>query len=80
MSCDGCLDSRKRAFVGTFSIARLLLTSFISSMRRAIHALMHDGNASRRISDRFARPFRRYALFAKALEPAALDSDRGGTV
>ena len=35
--------------------------------RRAIHALMHDANVSRGLSDRFARPFRRYALFAKPL-------------
>jgi hypothetical protein len=35
--------------------------------RRAIHALMHDTNASRRISDRSARTFRRYALLSKAL-------------
>ena len=38
--------------------------------RRAIHALMHDDNVSRGLSDRFARPFRRYALFAKALASA----------
>jgi GNAT superfamily N-acetyltransferase len=35
--------------------------------RRAIHALMHDVNTSRGLSGRFARPFRRYALFAKRL-------------
>jgi GNAT superfamily N-acetyltransferase len=35
--------------------------------RRAIHALMHETNVSRRISDRYARTFRRYALLSKAL-------------
>jgi GNAT superfamily N-acetyltransferase len=35
--------------------------------RRAIHALMHDANGSRRISNRNARPIRRYALFARSL-------------
>jgi GNAT superfamily N-acetyltransferase len=35
--------------------------------RRAIHALMHDANPSNGLSGRFARPFRRYALFAKRL-------------
>jgi GNAT superfamily N-acetyltransferase len=35
--------------------------------RRAIHALMHDTNGSRRISDRNARPIRRYALFSRSL-------------
>ena len=35
--------------------------------RRAIHALMHDANASRRISGRYGRTIRRYALFARRL-------------
>ena len=35
---------------------------------RAIHALMHEQNASRNLSRRFAQPMRRYALFGKALE------------
>jgi GNAT superfamily N-acetyltransferase len=37
--------------------------------RRAIHALMHETNRSRRISDRHATTFRRYALLTKALAP-----------
>jgi predicted N-acetyltransferase YhbS len=37
--------------------------------RRAIHALMHETNASRRISGRYATTFRRYALLSKALVP-----------
>ena len=37
--------------------------------RRAIHALMHEANASRRISDRYARTFRRYALLSRSLAP-----------
>ena len=35
--------------------------------RRAIHALMHERNVSQNISRRYARPIRRYALFARAL-------------
>jgi GNAT superfamily N-acetyltransferase len=35
--------------------------------RRAIHALMHETNVSRRISSHFARTFRRYALFSRPL-------------
>ena len=35
--------------------------------RRAIHALMHDGNASTRISRRLGRPIRRYALLGREL-------------
>jgi GNAT superfamily N-acetyltransferase len=38
-----------------------------TGFRRAIHALMHDANGSRRISDRNARPIRRYALLSRAL-------------
>lgn len=38
--------------------------------RRAIHALIHEDNISRRISDRSARTIRRYALFSKGLAPA----------
>jgi GNAT superfamily N-acetyltransferase len=34
---------------------------------RAIHALMHETNKSRRISSHTAKPFRRYTLFAKRL-------------
>ena len=34
---------------------------------RAIHALMHESNASARLSARYATPFRRYALFARSL-------------
>lgn len=35
--------------------------------RRAIHALMHDANASVRISTHTAQPMRRYALLGRAL-------------
>jgi GNAT superfamily N-acetyltransferase len=38
-----------------------------AGFRRAIHALMHEANPSRRISRRSAREFRRYALFARRL-------------
>ena len=34
---------------------------------RVIHALMHESNASGRLSARYATPFRRYALFARPL-------------
>jgi GNAT superfamily N-acetyltransferase len=35
--------------------------------RRAIHALMHDTNVSRRLSDRYARTIRQYALLSRSL-------------
>jgi hypothetical protein len=34
---------------------------------RIIHALMHETNLSRRISERYARTIRRYALFSRSL-------------
>ncbi len=37
--------------------------------RRAVHALMHETNRSRRISDRYAQTFRRYALLSRSLVP-----------
>jgi GNAT superfamily N-acetyltransferase len=37
--------------------------------KNVIHALMHDSNHSRKISDRFARTIRRYTLYAKRLNP-----------
>ena len=36
--------------------------------RRAIHALFHEQNLSGRISGRYARPLRRYALFSRRLQ------------
>ena len=36
---------------------------------RAIHALIHETNASKRISDRYARTIRRYALYSRVLTP-----------
>jgi L-amino acid N-acyltransferase YncA len=38
-----------------------------AGFRRAVYALIHETNVSRRISDRYARTFRRYALFARQL-------------
>jgi GNAT superfamily N-acetyltransferase len=37
------------------------------SYRRAIHALIHEDNVSRKLSDRSARTIRRYALFSRPL-------------
>jgi GNAT superfamily N-acetyltransferase len=36
--------------------------------RRAIHALMHEGNRSRTLSERYARTIRRYTLFSRPLD------------
>jgi hypothetical protein len=36
-----------------------------------IHALMHESNNSLNLSGHYARPFRRYALFARDLKARA---------
>lgn len=38
-------------------------------LRRAIHALIHETNTSKRISDHYARTIRRYALYSRVLTP-----------
>ncbi len=53
------------AGMGGVLVAEIHRQAHALGFRRVIHALMHDENRSRRISDRFARPIRRYALFAK---------------
>jgi GNAT superfamily N-acetyltransferase len=55
------------AGLGGVLVARVHRQAHEGGYRRVIHALMHDENRSRRLSDRFARPIRRYALFAKKL-------------
>jgi GNAT superfamily N-acetyltransferase len=42
-------------------------TAHTLGYRRAIHALFHEANVSGRISGRYARPIRKYALFSRAL-------------
>ncbi len=39
--------------------------------RRAIHALIHETNVSRKMSDRFAHTIRRYALFSRRVTNAS---------
>jgi GNAT superfamily N-acetyltransferase len=53
--------------IGGVLVALVHRQAHALGFRRAIHALMHDDNVSRGLSGRFARPFRRYALFAKRL-------------
>lgn len=56
------------AGVGRVLAARCHAAALGLGYRRAIHALMLDTGAARTISDRIARPFRRYALFARFLD------------
>jgi GNAT superfamily N-acetyltransferase len=53
--------------IGRVLFARVHASATALGYRRAIHALMHDGNVSRAMSERSARAFRHYALFARAL-------------
>jgi predicted N-acetyltransferase YhbS len=53
--------------LGGLLVTRVQREASRFGFRRAIHALMHQTNPSRRISDRHATTFRRYALFSKAL-------------
>ncbi|MGO8670804.1 MAG: N-acetyltransferase family protein [Capsulimonadaceae bacterium] len=58
---------RLYAGLGSLLLARNRVDAARKGYRRAIHALMHDSNNSRNISDRSARTIRRYTLFGKAL-------------
>ncbi len=53
--------------LGGLLMARCQEQAAVRGFRRAIHALMHEDNRSRRISERTAAPMRRYALYAKEL-------------
>lgn len=53
--------------LGRLLAARCHAAAHALGYRRAIHALMQDTSAARKISDRIARPMRRYALFARPL-------------
>ena len=55
------------AGLGAVLVARAHRTARDLGFRRAIHALMYDGNPSRNISRRFASPMRRYALLGRNL-------------
>ena len=55
--------------LGTALLVRAQRTARALGFRRAIHALIHEHNVSRRMSDRYARTIRRYALLQKRLVP-----------
>jgi GNAT superfamily N-acetyltransferase len=57
------------AGLGALLMARCQEEAARLGYRRAIHALMHEANRSRRISDRTAQTIRRYTLFARPLGP-----------
>lgn len=63
------LREREFAGLGSLLATRCHQTAREMGFRRVIHALMHESNRSRVISEKYAYPIRRYALFARPLTP-----------
>jgi GNAT superfamily N-acetyltransferase len=61
------LPERPYAGLGSILVEQIQTIAHQLGYRRAIHALMHEDNKSRNLSDRYAKPIRRYALFSKLL-------------
>lgn len=61
------LPGRRYAGLGNVLVAQVQTIAHQLGYTRAIHALMHDGNTSRNLSDRYAQTIRRYTLFSKRL-------------
>lgn len=55
------------AGLGGWLVARSHEVAAALGFTKAIHALMHEDNRSRRISQHYSQPLRRYTLFAKSL-------------
>jgi predicted N-acetyltransferase YhbS len=63
------LPERSYAGLGQVLLAHAQQHALELGYSRAIHALMRDVGSMRRLSGRYARPFRGYTLFAKTLTP-----------
>lgn len=61
------IPERAYAGLGQLMLAHVQRHALALGYTRAIHALMRDVGSMRRLSGRYARPMRRYTLFAKAL-------------
>ena len=61
------LPGRELAGLGKLLLERCQHAAHAAGFRRAVHALMHDGNASRNLGDD-AVEIRRYTLFARRLK------------
>lgn len=61
------LPGKSYGGLGNLLMARVLANARKLGFRRAIHALMLDSNSSLTMSNRYATPMRRYALFARGL-------------
>ncbi|MEM7681240.1 MAG: N-acetyltransferase [Planctomycetota bacterium] len=58
---------RAYAGLGQWLVEQVQLAGHAMGLRHAVHALMHESNASTRLSEHYAKPFRRYALFGRPL-------------
>lgn len=65
------LPGRTYAGLGTYLVDQGQAIAQQLGYTRALHALMHETNTSRHISDRYAYPIRRYTLYVRQL--GALD-------
>ncbi len=65
------LPGRAQAGLGNVLVARCQEAARALGFRRVIHALMHESNNSLNLSGHNAKPFRRYALFARDLKVSA---------
>ncbi len=64
------LPERERySGLGSVLVARTHARAHELGFSRAIHALIHESNHSRAVSERTARVMRRYSLFARRLQP-----------
>ncbi len=61
------LPQRELAGLGHLLLARVHEAAQHMGFKQAIHALMHQSNNSLALSNRYARKFREYALFARSL-------------
>ncbi len=61
------VPGRQVAGLGTWLVARAQIVARELGYRRVIHALMHESNNSLNLSARYAKPFRRYTLYSRAL-------------
>ncbi len=66
------LPGRAYAGLGNLLTARTHTIARNAGFKRVIHALMHDGNASRTISGFYGQPLRGYTLYSKRLQPRQL--------
>lgn len=61
------LPGRRSAGLGSLLVAESHRIAHAQGYRRAVHALMHEGNQSQNISARYSRTMRRYTLYRKRL-------------